>query len=116
MNAISPGIATVGNMIVGVENRDVYANVKFNQADTLYRIFTRFENVVGVRVNRLRADCSSYSKAIIEKFSKHSKPFYIKATNCQCCYHESYKEENWKEVEINDKKYGVISTTNDTLV
>ena len=111
-----PGIASVGKMIIGIENRDANTNVKFNQADTLDRIFTRLKDVAGVEVDRFRADCGSYSKDIIEKVMEHCKRFYIRASNCQHRYHEFYKEENWRDVEINYEKYGVISTTNDTLI
>ena len=33
-----PGVATVGGLIVGIENRDANTNVKFHQEDTLRRI------------------------------------------------------------------------------
>lgn len=35
----SPGIAVIGNHIVGIENRDGNANVRFHQQDTLVRNF-----------------------------------------------------------------------------
>lgn len=38
----SPGIATVGDVIVGIENRDGNTNVRFHQEDTLKRIFELF--------------------------------------------------------------------------
>ena len=81
-------------MIIGIENRDADTNVKFNQADTLDRIFTRLKDVADVEVDRFRADCGSYSKDIIEKVMEHCKHFYIRASNCQHRYHEFYKEEN----------------------
>ena len=36
-----PGVAAIGDMIVGIENRDGNTNVRFNQKDTLERIFKR---------------------------------------------------------------------------
>ena len=38
-----PGIAVIDDMIVGIENRDGNTNVRFNQKDTLERIFNRLE-------------------------------------------------------------------------
>ena len=38
-----PGVATVGGLIVGIENRDANTNVKFHQEDTLRRIIGRLE-------------------------------------------------------------------------
>ena len=60
----SPGIATVGDVIVGIENRDGNANVRFHQEDTLKRIFERLEKK-GIRINRARMDCGSCSEAIV---------------------------------------------------
>ena len=39
----SLGVAVINNMIVGIENRDGNANVRFHQQDTLERIYTRLE-------------------------------------------------------------------------
>ena len=43
----SPGIAVIGNHIVGIENRDGNANVRFHQQDTLERIFDDMNNGLG---------------------------------------------------------------------
>ena len=74
----SPGIATVGDVIVGIENRDGNANVRFHQEDTLKRIFERLENA-RIHINRARMDCGSCSEAIVEMAEKHSRHFYIRA-------------------------------------
>ena len=39
----SPRVAVIGDHIVGIENRDGNANVRFHQQDTLESIFTRLE-------------------------------------------------------------------------
>lgn len=56
-----PGIATIGSLIVGLENCDGNANVRFHQSDTLKRIFQQLANRA-VFINRCRMDCGSYSK------------------------------------------------------
>ena len=43
----SPGIAVIGDLIVGIENRDGNTNVRFHQADTLERIFDDMNNGFG---------------------------------------------------------------------
>jgi len=73
-----PGIATIGNKIVGIENRDGNANVKFKQEETLERFYTLL-NSEDISVNRSRMDAGSYSKNIIDVVDKHSKLFYIRA-------------------------------------
>ena len=40
----SPGVAVIGDLIVGIENRDGNANVRFHQQDTLERIFSNLES------------------------------------------------------------------------
>lgn len=51
----SPGIAVIGDHIVGIENRDGNANVRFHQQDTLERVFTRLENN-GILTNDFDSD------------------------------------------------------------
>ena len=58
-----PGVAVIGDNIVGIENRDGNTNVCFYQKDTLKRIFNRLENA-GVRISRARMDCGSCSEEI----------------------------------------------------
>ena len=71
----SPGIATVGDVIVGIENRDGNTNVRFHQEDTLKRIFERLENA-RIHINRARMDCGSCSEAIVEMMEKHCRHLY----------------------------------------
>ena len=59
-----PGIATIGNKIVGIENRDGNANVKFKQEETLERMYSLLESE-GINIYRSRMDAGSYSKEII---------------------------------------------------
>ena len=50
-----PGVAVIGDLIVGIENSDGNTNVRFHQKDTLKRFFDRFEQN-GLTINRFRAD------------------------------------------------------------
>ena len=59
----SPGVAVIGDLIVGIENRDGNANVRFHQQDTLERIFSNLESK-DIRVRRARMDCGSCSRNI----------------------------------------------------
>ncbi len=73
-----PGVAVIGDLIVGIENSDGNTNVRFHQKDTLKRFFERFEQN-GLTINRFRADCGSCSEEIVEEIEKHCKSFYIRA-------------------------------------
>lgn len=103
-----PGVATIGSMIVGVENRDGNANVRFHQADTLERFFTRLEER-SIRIARYRADCGSYGEDVVKMVSAHSRLFYLRASNCQSRKIDYEKYRDWKSVEINFGQLEVAS-------
>lgn len=103
-----PGIATIGNKIVGIENRDGNANVKFKQEDTLERFYTLLESE-GITANRSRMDAGSYSKKIIDVVDKHSKLFYIRANKSADLFDKINNISDWETVEINFKNYEVAS-------
>lgn len=103
-----PGVATIGNKIVYIENRDGNANVKFEQAATLTRSYDLLSKN-GIHINRSRMDAGSYSKEIIDVVSRNSKLFYIRANKCADILLQISTIEKWDEVEINYKKYEVAS-------
>jgi len=105
-----PGVATIGDKIVYLENRDGNANVKFEQASTLRR---SYELLLGenISVNRSRMDAGSYSKEIIEVVDKYSKLFYIRANRSSSLFEQVREISDWKTTEINYKKYEVASIT-----
>lgn len=103
-----PGVATIGNKIVYIENRDGNANVKFEQAATLTRAYTVLADN-GIKVNRSRMDAGSYAKDIIDVVSKNSMLFYIRANKCEDLLLQISRIDTWAEVEINYKKYEVAS-------
>lgn len=86
-----PSVASIGGLIVGVENLDGNANVKFRQADTLEKLFSRLERHNRVVVQNFRADCGSFSEEIIKTISAHCGHFYIRANNCQSRHAEFMK-------------------------
>ena len=51
----SPGVAVIGDLIVGIENRDGNTNVRFHQQDTLERIYSNLE-WEDIHVKRSRMD------------------------------------------------------------
>jgi hypothetical protein len=105
-----PGIATIGDKIVYIENRDGNANVKTGQAETLTRAYQLLEKQ-GIKISRSRMDAGSYSQDIIEVVSKYSDKFYIRANKCDSLYHRIREIMNWETVEINDIVYEVSSLT-----
>lgn len=103
-----PGVATIGNNIVYVENRDGNANVKFKQAQTLQNAYKLLQSQ-NISINRSRMDAGSYSKEIIEVVAKYSKSFYIRANKSDSVFEQMQEISDWKEEEINYKQYQVAS-------
>ena len=103
-----PGVATIGNKVVYLENRDGNANVKTGQAETLERAY-KLLNDNDIYINRSRMDAGSYAKDIIEVVAKYSKLFYIRANRCESLTDEIRQIKDWKTVEINYKNYEVAS-------
>lgn len=108
VNGYFPGIATIGDKIVYIENRDGNANVKFEQAATLTRAYDLL-NENDIKVNRSRMDAGSYSKDIIKVVAKNSHLFYIRANRSSELYSQITAIEKWEKVVINYKNYEVAS-------
>ncbi|MBQ2299235.1 MAG: IS1380 family transposase, partial [Bacteroidaceae bacterium] len=104
----SPGVAVIGDLIVGIENRDGNANVRFHQQDTLERIFSNLESN-DIHIKRARMDCGSCSRQIVETVEKHSEHFYIRANNCSSLYDCLLALRGWQREEINGIEYELNS-------
>jgi hypothetical protein len=107
-NGYCPGVATIGNKIVYIENRDGNANVKFEQENTLSRMFNLMSES-DIHINRARMDAGSYSKEIIKVVASNSKLFYIRANKSEDLFMQITEIKEWETVEINYKIYEVAS-------
>jgi len=103
-----PGIGSIGNMPVFVENRDGNANVKTDQAGTLKRGFKILKDN-NIFINRGRFDAGSYSKDIIDVVSKNCRLFYIRANKCFSLTERIGQINDWETVEINFIEHQVAS-------
>ena len=103
-----PGVATIADKIVYIENRDGNANVKFEQAQTLERAYQLLESE-SIKIHRSRMDAGSYSKEIIDIVDKNSQLFYIRANKSTTVFEQIMEVKNWQDIELNYKKYEVAS-------
>ena len=103
-----PGVATIGNKIVYIENRDGNANVKTAQAETLERAYKLLKEN-GINIARSRMDAGSYSEEIIKIIAQYSHFFYIRANKCETLTEKIQQLTDWQSVEINFKKYQITS-------
>lgn len=106
--SILTDMATGDDVIVGVENRDGNANVKFHQADSLERTFNRLE-ANGLWATIVRCDCGSYSREIIETISRHCHKFYIRANMYGALRDSLAEHSNWESVDIDGVPTEVLS-------
>ena len=103
-----PGVATIGDTIVYIENRDGNANVKFKQAETLQNAYGLLKSQE-ITINRSRMDAGSYSKDIIEVVAKNSKLFYIRANKSDTVFEQILEISDWIVIELNYKNDQVAS-------
>ena len=88
-------------VIVGVENRDGNANVKFHQEDTLNRILYNLAQF-GIRVRNARMDCGSYSKPVVKLLLEHCERIFIRAEMPQSLRAQLDAPQVWRKAEINN--------------
>jgi hypothetical protein len=103
-----PGIGSIGDKPVYIENRDGNANVKTDQAETLKRAYGALARN-GLSINRSRFDAGSYSKDVVDVVSKNSRLFYIRANKSVSLAERIRQIDNWQTVEIGYKEYRVAS-------
>jgi len=103
-----PGVASIGENIIYVENRDGNANVKMGQAETLQRVGKSLSEH-DIYIYRSRMDAGSYTKDIIDAASQISELFYIRANKCHSLTERINQIDDWQKVEINFKEYQVAS-------
>ena len=96
-NGYFPGIAQLNLHPFYIENRDGNASVKFEQAETLERAFAKLRTN-GIKVDKARMDCGSYSQEVVEVASCNSNTFYIRAMSCQTLENRiaEIKEDEWQ--------------------
>ena len=103
-----PGVASIGENIVYVENRDGNTNVKLAQEELLDRSYKLLNNNE-IYVKRSRMDAGSYCEKAIKTVAKYSELFYIRANKCESLTETIRQITDWQSVEINFKEYQVAS-------
>lgn len=103
-----PGIATIANHPVYIENSNGNSNVKYKQNETLKRAYSTL-NKFGIKPKYSRMDCGSFDKTVIPVVEQYSECFFIRAQRCSSLYERIKEVEEWREVEIGYKKYQIAS-------
>jgi hypothetical protein len=103
-----PGIASINNMPVYIENRNGNSNVKYRQDETLRRAYGLLSEF-GIKVKRSRMDCGSFTREVVTVVEANSEYFYIRAQRCDDLFEKINQVRDWKVVEIGFKQYEVAS-------
>lgn len=99
-----PGIASIGNYPVYIENRNGNSSVKYKQEETLTRAYSILEEN-GIKAKHSRMDCGSFDKDVVPVVEANSKYFYIRAQRCASLYDMIRDTSNWETEEIGFKEY-----------
>jgi hypothetical protein len=103
-----PGIASIDNAPVYIENRNGNSNVKYKQDQTLIRAY-KILNDQKVKVKHSRMDCGSFTHEVVKVVEQNSEFFYIRAQRCGNLFEQLEKIEKWQSVTINNKKCEIAS-------
>ena len=103
-----PGVATIEDMIVYIENRNGNSQAKYLQEETLRRAYEHLK-AEGIKIKRSRMDSASFQKEVIKVVEEYSEYFYIRATRCEHMVEEMSQITNWKTITLNYKEYEVAS-------
>ncbi|MBR8764641.1 IS1380 family transposase ISPto6 [Porphyromonas levii] len=99
-----PGVATIGDQIVYIEQRDGNMPVTFRQKNTLERVLNELDNH-GVRISNLRVDCGSYTKEILSYlFEKEHIKTYVRAQNNEYEIERIWRTAKWKKILMKGRK------------
>ncbi len=104
-----PGIASIGDHIVYLENRNGNSQAKYLQEETLERAYETLLKE-GITINRSRMDCASYQKKVVEVVEKYSRLFYIRAMRSEDMLEKIKVMEQWETIRIGHQQYQVAST------
>jgi len=103
-----PGIASINELPVYIENRNGNSNVKYLQHETILKIFKALEKE-SIKVDKFRADAGSYIEKVIKLAEKHANTFYIRASKSDYMREEIMSIDKWELVEINNINVEVAS-------
>lgn len=103
-----PGIASIDNFPVYIENRNGNSHVKYKQDETLKRAYSILSGN-GINIKHSRMDCGSFDKKVIPVVEANSDFFYIRAQRCASLYDMVRDITSWQTVNIGFKEYQIAS-------
>jgi hypothetical protein len=90
-----PNIAFVGRIPVHIENHNGNTPAKYQQAETLNRLFDNLDKH-NIKIEHFRADSASYQKAVFDLMGKKVRYFYIRMMDFEDIREQCANIKDWK--------------------
>lgn len=104
-----PGVASIKNIPLYIENRNGNCHVSFDQLATIKRIAQRLKEQ-GIQVARWRMDSGSYIKDVLHYIDEQLQGlFYIRAQKSDTLLGLAANCEGWQAAQINEQHYQLNS-------
>lgn len=103
-----PNMAFIGRLPVHIENRNGNTPARYQQKETLERLFANLDKH-GIRIKCFRGDSASYQKDVIEFLELHIENLYIRMLDFEDIRQQCGMISNWKRIEINFETKEVAS-------
>ncbi|HSW68253.1 MAG TPA: IS1380 family transposase [Bacteroidales bacterium] len=107
-NGYFPGVASVNNFPVYVENRNGNSHVKYNQAETLARAYKNLADH-GIDAYFSRMDCGSFERNVVKVVEANCQYFAIRAQRCDNLLEQIKGVTSWATAFIGIKEYQIAS-------
>jgi len=96
-----PGVAIIGNDIVGVQNRNGNSVAYALQDETLKVIFENLKSE-GIKIKNFRADSASYNFKILSLVSQYADNIFVRVKMSHSVYHVINSIDNWTQIDTKD--------------
>jgi len=103
-----PGIASINNHPVYIENRNGNSQVKYKQNQTLSNAYSLLKQA-NIKTTHSRMDCGSFTKDVVSVVEANSTYFYIRAQRCDNLLRKVSTIKKWQKVSIGFKDYEITS-------
>lgn len=101
-NGYCPGVGTIGQHIVYVENRNGNSSAHVLQHETIKRMAALLQEAK-ITIDVIRADSASYTYEIIKEMEKTSRRLFVRARMNETLEKAITEIKEWKEIRIGDE-------------
>lgn len=96
-----PGVAIIGNDVVGLQNRNGNSVAYALQDETLEVIFQNLKSE-GIRIKNFRADSASYNFKILNLVRQYADNIFVRVKMSESVYEVINSIDNWTQIDTKD--------------